>query len=563
MEDWLSLRAAVLLMYLGVAPSIINIYLLWDDRQKPSVGWFILSMATGGAWAFLFATFTAVADPGLTRALANLFWVMIPTGAVTMFLLAYEFVFKQTASRRVVVALFLPVVVLFGLTWVNPENLIFTAEYRVGPDGVLYFPNVSGPIKFVITKVYGYLLVFLAAGMFVGEVLRTDGIHRRQTVYLLVVFSILVLSTMVKVAGLVPIYFDPTSVVLSLSGVFFAYSINKHGLMRFVPIAREQTFTEVNDAILIADPDGRVVDVNPAARRLFDGRIVGDRLDTVMSSYDELADEAPGRTIGLNRNGIQRFFSCRTSPIPYGRGLEGKIVLLTDVTELKKRENELDLLKQVLFRVFRHNIRNDFNVIEGYAELIKDASDGEIAGWAAGLKNKADRIVNQAEKVRYIEEVFSYDRTVPWSVRTEIKQVLGDHRGDPNVRITSDVEDVDIDVHPRFDLAIRELIDNAITHHVGDEPVAISVHTERTDGQVTLVVEDNGPGLPTDEIEVLRAEEETDLEHGSGTGLWLIHWIVTRSGGDLSVDVLDGGTRVRVRLPITDPGGDDPGSEGS
>lgn len=557
MADWLSLRVAVLLMYLGVVPSVVNIYLLWDDRGKPSVAWFILSMATGGAWAFLFATFTAVADPGLTRAIANLFWVMVPTAAVAMFLLAYEFVFKQTVSRRLVGALFLPVVVLFGLTWVNPESLIFTAEYRVGADGVLYFPNVGGPVKFAVTKVYGYLLVLLAAGMFVGEVLRTEGTHRRQTVYLLVVFSILVLSTMVKVAGLVPAYFDPTSAVYSLSGVFFAYSINRHGLMRFVPIAREQTFTEVSDAILIADPDGRVVDINAAARRLFDGRIVGDRLETVMSGYDELPDEPGGRTLGLKRDGSQRFFSYRTSPIPYGRGLEGRIVLLTDVTELKKRENELDLLKQVLFRVFRHNIRNDLNVIAGYAELIRDASEGETAEWAAGLKNKADRVVNQAEKVRYIEEVFSYDQTVPWSVRTELEAVLGDYRGNPNVRITADVEDVDVEVHPRFDLAVRELVDNAITHHVGDEPAAIDVRSERTDGRLTLVFEDDGPGLPADEVEVLRAEEETDLEHGSGTGLWLIHWIITRSGGDLSVEVLDGGTRVWVHLPVTEPDGDD------
>jgi len=545
-------------MYLGVAPSIINIYLLWDDRGKPGVAWFILSMATGGVWAFLFATFTAVADPGLTRALANLFWVMIPTAAVAMFLLAYEFVFKQLISRRVVVGLFLPVVVLFGLTWVDPENLVFTAEYRVGADGVLYFPNVGGPVKFAVTKVYGYLLVFMAAGMFVGEVLRTDGIHRRQAVYLLVVFSILVLSTMIKVAGLVPIYFDPTSVVYSLSGMFFAYSINRHGLMRFVPIAREQTFTEVDDAILIADPDGRVVDINAAARRLFDGRVIGERLDAVMSGYDELSDDIPGRTLGLKRNEDQRFFSCHTSLVPYGRGLEGKIVLLTDVTELKKRENELDLLKQVLFRVFRHNIRNDLNVIAGYAELIRNASEGEVAEWAAGLENKSDRVVNQAEKVRHIEEVFSYDRTVPWSVRAEIEQILGDYRDDPNVTITTDVGDVDVDVHPRFDLAVRELLDNAITHHVGDEPVAIGIDAERTDGQVTLVVEDNGPGLPEDEIEVLRAGEETALEHGSGTGLWLIHWIITRSGGDLSVDVLDGGTRVRVRLPMADSDGDAP-----
>lgn len=545
-------------MYLGVIPSIANIYLLWDDRHKPGVIWFILSMGTGGAWAFLFATFTLLADPHVTLVLANFFWTMVPTAAVSLFLLAYEFVFKQTASRRAILAVFAPVLVLFGLSWFNPWNLLFTSEYHVGSAGFLHFPTFGGPVKIAITKVYGYLMVFLGAGMFVGDVLRTTGIHRRQTIYLLVIFSMLVLSTIVKVAGLVPIYFDPTSVLYSLSGVLFAYSIYKHGLLKYIPMAREQTFQQVTDAILVIDSDEIVVDINNSASRLFGRQIIGQQIRTVLSEYSSTDKDGTTQTITLQRKETQRFFSIQTSTIPYGRGLAGTIVVLSEITELKKRENELALLKQILTRVFRHNIRNDLNVIAGYAAIIEDNSDGDVAKRAADIQNTATKIVSQAEKVRAVEDVFAHDERVPWPLRDEIEEVLESYRSDHGVTIRSDIDDVAVNVHPRFDLAIQELIDNALIHHTGAEAPEIDIYTELTDTEVFLVVEDNGPGLPIEEIDVLKAEEETALEHGSGIGLWLVHWITVRSNGTLVAGVTETGTRIRICLPRVPQDRDEP-----
>lgn len=561
MVTWLTPRIAVVLMYLGVLPSIANVYLLWNDRYKPGVVWFILSMMTGGVWAFLFATLTLVSDPGITLALANLFWAVVPTAAVSMFLLAYEFVFKRTVSRRVVAVLFAPILVLFVLSWFDPGTLVFTAEYRVGPDGILRFPDFGGPVKVAVTKVYGYLLVFLGAGMFVGDALRAEGIHRRQTVSLLVVFSILILSTMVKVAGLVPVYLDPTSVVYSLSGVLFARSIRKHGLLKFAPLAREQTFQEVTDAILVVDSGGMIVDANDSARQLFGERVIGQRIEAVLSESTGIDEDGTLRTVEVQRSETTRFFSMRTSPVAYGRGLEGRIVVLNEVTELKKRENELDLLKQILVRVLRHNIRNDLNVVVGYAEFIEEESEGEVAKWAAEIHDTAARIVTKAEKVRTIEGVFSSGGRVRRSLGDEVERVLDSYRSDPEVTVRSDVDDVAVDVHPRFDLAIRELLDNALTHHTGADAPEIDVYTEVTGTGVSLVVEDNGPGLPPDEIEVLEAERETDLEHSSGIGLWLVHWITVRSDGTLATEVTDTGTRIRITLPRATVDSGDPDAD--
>ena len=548
--EWLTPGLSIALMYLGVGPAITNIVLLWEERYKPGVIWFIVAMAIGGAWAAVFATFTLIPHPGLTLALGNVFWMLIPAASVSMFLAAYEYVFKKTVSWSSIAILYAPVVGLFILSWVNPRNLVFTEVYTVDPNGYLSFPDFGGPIKIAITKVYGYVLVFLAAGMFVGEAMRSKGTHRRQTLYLLAFLTVLVLATLVKVTGQVPIYFDPTPVVFSLSGLAFAISIHQGGLLKLGPIAREQTFEDVSEAIFVVDPNGLIIDANTIAIGIFGGKTLGRSIDTVLAPHEIETDDEERQTVRVQREDGVRIFAKQTSGIEYGRGLEGELVVLNEITALKEREEELDLLKQILTRVLRHNIRNDLNVIAGYTKFIQDKSaDEEISSWADQIGETAEEVVAHAEKVRQIERVIASGKTVKRSLAAEVQSVRRRLQVDPTTSLTIDVTDVPVTVHPEFQLAIRELIDNAISHHTGPADPEVRLTTELDESEVTLIVEDNGPGLPEEEIDVLEAGEETDLEHSSGIGLWLVRWIVSRSGGELLVEQDEQGTRIGIRLP--------------
>lgn len=52
---------------------------------------------------------------------------------------------------------------------------------------------------------------------------------------------------------------------------------------------------------------------------------------------------------------------------------------------------------------------------------------------------------------------------------------------------------------------------------------------------------------------VLTAERETQLEHASGLGLWLVRWTVSLSGGDLSFGENEPrGSVVTLSLPAAD-----------
>jgi two-component system sensor histidine kinase ChvG len=81
----------------------------------------------------------------------------------------------------------------------------------------------------------------------------------------------------------------------------------------------------------------------------------------------------------------------------------------------------------------------------------------------------------------------------------------------------------------------RNLIDNAISFSPDDGVVTVSVHA--AGGHVRALVEDEGPGIPEDDLERIfgRFYTERPPEHGfgknSGLGLAIVRQIVASHGG--------------------------------
>ncbi|MFD1567983.1 histidine kinase N-terminal 7TM domain-containing protein [Halolamina litorea] len=551
MAPWLSPNMAAALTYLGVGPAILIFLLLFDNRQKPGVLWFVVTMVLGGVWALLVGTFTLLRSPELTLALANVFWAVIPTTSVAMFLFVYEYVGTKPPRRSLVVGLFLPVAVLFVLSWWNPQGLIYTQEYYVDAAGTLHYPQFGGPIKVLVVKVYGYLLVSLATGMLLGEAIRTTGARRRQVAYLLFVFTILALSTLVKVVGFVPIYFYPTPMVFSLSGLAFAVSTQQYGFLKTTTIAREQAFEQVEDAILVTSPDGKVLDANRKATDLLGSDVVSERLSSVLQAHRDTEADTDRGMVSITRDGEVRYYSVKESPVTHYRGTQGRVVVLTDVTPITNRQQDLELFKQVISRVFRHNFRNRLNVIAGYAELIQSVADDDAEEYAGLIGSSAAELIATTRKAKDVGQLFTDEQVEPLALERVVDRAVAtlEPGGAPS-SISVDVPSVWVSAHPKLDLAIRELVENAVVHNDSTDRATVDIYASVEDEWVTLFVEDDGPGVPQLELQVLDAEEETDLSHGSGIGLWLVHWIVKRSNGDLVSRASPEGSRIGVRLRL-------------
>jgi signal transduction histidine kinase len=107
---------------------------------------------------------------------------------------------------------------------------------------------------------------------------------------------------------------------------------------------------------------------------------------------------------------------------------------------------------------------------------------------------------------------------------------------------------VPANAHETFELAVEELVDNAVEHCGEDVDVSLSVDV--VGDEVVVRVSDDGPGVPERDRRSLNSGRESQLQHTGGLGLWFVRWMSVNSGGSFEVHSEDGdGTTVELRLP--------------
>jgi signal transduction histidine kinase len=103
---------------------------------------------------------------------------------------------------------------------------------------------------------------------------------------------------------------------------------------------------------------------------------------------------------------------------------------------------------------------------------------------------------------------------------------------------------------------IRRVLDNLLQNawEAGGEGVRVRLEVHATeDGRVALRFEDNGPGIPTEELTRLFQPFHTTKGGGTGLGLALVHRIVEANGGEIRVESPPGtGAAFTFVLPAVD-----------
>lgn len=320
-------------------------------------------------------------------------------------------------------------------------------------------------------------------------------------------------------------------------------------------------FEASTDAILLIDPErDSIFEANPRACELF-----GYPRDTLLSlSASDIFPDESGRYqsfVDAVFHGWVNGFACRAKD---GRTLEieisasvfnfdGRSLLLAamrNVTQRKRREQRL----QVLNRLFRHNLRNDGNVIQGHADMLYDElSDSKLQKSAAIIRTTITGMLGLSRKVRRIQDVLDreYVSPVPFS------DMLEKHRERlcetyPDATIRAETPSQDVIVGQRLGPALHEAIENGIKHSDEAEPtVTVRGELGENDEQFAITVADRGPGIPSRERDVIREGEESPLEHGSGVGLWFIQWVLSSLGGELTIrDNTPRGATLSMIVPI-------------
>jgi PAS domain S-box-containing protein len=230
---------------------------------------------------------------------------------------------------------------------------------------------------------------------------------------------------------------------------------------------------------------------------------------------------------------------------------EEVVITATDVTESRRYEQRL----QVLNRVLRHDLKNDANVIGGYAELLRDHVDAEGDGYLDIIDRKVETLTHLSDQAREIDVALHSERgrtTIDLAELVErLCASLDSSFPHATVRVSTPAVAV-AHADELLESAVRNVLENAVVHSDRDRPT-VEASVAAADGGYRIEVADDGPGIPPAERAVFSEARETELEHASGLGLWLVHWIVTESGGELDIETREPtGTLVAMWLPAAD-----------
>jgi signal transduction histidine kinase len=325
------------------------------------------------------------------------------------------------------------------------------------------------------------------------------------------------------------------------------------GLFESTPAAGNvgpETVLDSMDDAVVVDSEEHVLRLNAVARETFDvtpaDAVGGPLADVVGLSLSGLST---GETVALPTVDGQREFQVTRCGIAGRTGnSQGYALLFRDVTRRQTREQRLSVLNRVL----RHNLRNDATSIIGRAELISDG--GDPGDSAERIVETTHDLVDAAERAREIETMMTAaSGTETTAVADALERVVADvGNAYPAVEFTTALPtDVTATVHPTvFETVLRNVVENAAEHNDAKEPIVV-VSATTDDGELSLAVADNGPGIPDHERAIIGADEESDLKHGSGLGLWATYWGVTRMGGDLAFSENNPrGTVVTLTVPV-------------
>lgn len=229
------------------------------------------------------------------------------------------------------------------------------------------------------------------------------------------------------------------------------------------------------------------------------------------------------------------------------------------IAGLRTQRRRLATLVQrnaVLNRVLRHNIKNDMNVILGHTTLLEQRLEDRSARSVEAIERAARNVTRLSRTAREIDRLSNGDGSEPVDVARTIEACVGSVSGVyPEATITTDVPEAAwVDASPIVRPALSNLLENAVEHNDGAASVHVAVDASCPGGdRICVHVADDGPGIVDREREVLRADHEGPIRHGSGLGLWLVKWFVDRYDGELRFEANDPrGTVVHVSLPAAD-----------
>jgi two-component sensor histidine kinase len=324
----------------------------------------------------------------------------------------------------------------------------------------------------------------------------------------------------------------------------------------------EGTGPRVGDGLLRVEPDRTIIYASPNALSAFTrlgvgGTVLREPIDllagTVADDPFDAGDLAQtvgaaidgGRPASIEVDGGGTTVRFRAIPLLPRGELLGALVLMHDVTELRRRDRQI-MSKDATIREIHHRVKNNLQTVAALLRLQARRVPGAEARLA--LEESVRRVASIALVHETLSSVIDEDVAFD-EIVDRLLGMLSDVTGSAQRVRCSRVGtfgDVPAETATALVLVLTELVQNALEHGFpGRAAGAVEITARRGRGQLVVTVGDDGVGLP----------EDFTAARSQRLGMQIVRTLVSAElGGEVEFRPREpaavGGTNAVVTMPL-------------
>ena len=317
----------------------------------------------------------------------------------------------------------------------------------------------------------------------------------------------------------------------------------------------------VADGFIVLTDDGVVRYASPNAISCFrrlgsldptQGKLLSEVGTQLLHENDPLPESLPlvlsGKAaVDSELNANNSAVSMRSMPLYDTNGRTGAIILCRDVTELRRREQELQT-KNATISEIHHRVKNNLQAVSALLRLqARKTKSEEVKKELEEAQRRVQTIAMVHEGLsQTADEIVDFDKVISnlLKMSVDLATMRDQHI---NIEYVGQFGMMPAQDATPLSLVLTELITNAVEHGFeGRKEGHIVISVGRSGANLNVVVEDDGSGLATEESHGMARSS------GSGLGTQIINTFVTNDfGGSVRWEPRrEGGTRVVLEMKL-------------
>lgn len=557
----------------------LGIYALLRRNVKGTAS-FILSMLVVTIWSIGNALEMASIDFPTKLFWANMQYLAYCYSPVTLLAMCMQFTGYDgwIRNRNVLWIAVIPTIIVL-LVWTDGIHGLMRYDMHMDYSGS--FPVIEkkyGPF-FYIHAIYSHLLNILAWILLIKAVFFKNTVYRKQATALLIGLSLIVVPNILYVSGLSPVKrFDITPLFFGPAGLIIAWGIFRYKLFDVVPVARAAVIENMDAGVMVLDLQERVLDINPALRRIVDysaAKVSARTAEEVCKKIPELANACTDRSIAhseftINRDGVARVYEALLSPLTDNNGiLIGRLVVTYDITE-KKQEQQRYLKQQWELAIteererLARDLHDDLGQVLGFINLQAQGIRQELINADVNIvSDKLDKLVDvsQAAHNDIREYIHNARNTAAMGkdFMTGLTKDIMNFEEQSGLKVKLDIpigftgEELKPNIRINILNIIKEALNNIRKHAEADN---VKILFSIAQGEFSVTIEDDGKGFDMKSrvddtrtrfglnIMKERASEigaQIDIKSVAGTGSRIDFCVPVNEEGNRNADEIDAG----------------------